>query len=79
MNYTVYINNNCTGCERVIDFLKKQHIPCEIINIEKDNNKRPLKNGFMVYPALYSGENLVAYGDDIIQKLIGLEHQKKDC
>ena len=68
MSYTVYISNDCTSCERVMEFLKKHKIPCEIINVGKDN-KRPQLNGFIIYPALFSGQKLLAYGDDIMLKL----------
>ena len=69
INYTVYINNYCNSCERVTEFLMTHNIPCEIINMS-NHNKQPPQNGLMIYPALYSGNTLLAYGDDIIQKLM---------
>jgi len=68
MNYTVYMRNHCSSCERVLEFLKKEKVPCEIINVDKEEKQPPL-NGCIIYPALFLGNRLLANGDDIIYKL----------
>ena len=68
MSYTVYVSNHCSSCERVTKFLKEHKIPCKIVNINTDSN-HPLMNVYIICPALFSEGKLLAYGDDIIQKL----------
>ena len=68
MMNTLYITNDCPGCDRVIDFLKSGRIDIAIVNVS-DPGKQFLKPGVVIFPALLTNNRLVAYGDDIIKKL----------
>ena len=67
MKYTIYINDHCIGCDKVLNFIEKENIDCEVINIEKGGTA-PAVN-LLVFPALFIGKRLIAYGEDIIGKL----------
>ena len=66
MKYTVYISNHCIVCDKVLKFLEKEKIDCKVVNVEKDNITPPVN--LLVFPALFLGKRLVAYGEDIIGK-----------
>jgi len=67
MKYTIYINDHCIGCDKVLEFLEKENIDCTVINVEKDG-PAPEVN-LLVFPALFIDKRLIAYGEDIIDKL----------
>ena len=66
MRYTIYINDHCIGCDKVLKFLEEENIDCKVINIEKDSIGPPVD--LLVFPALFLGKRLVAYGEDIIDR-----------
>ncbi|MBL4586264.1 MAG: hypothetical protein JKX84_04295 [Flavobacteriales bacterium] len=45
-------------------FVKKSGVETDIFNVDLQNVKPP--TDIFVYPALFMGEELVAYGEDII-------------
>jgi len=67
MTYQLYIGTDCHQCQEVMDYIKTQDINCEFINIDQSDSKPPLK--IFAFPALFSGNQLLAYGTDIIDQL----------
>ena len=67
MKYTVYINEHCIGCDKVLKYIEKENIDCDVVNVEK-GGPAPDVN-LLVYPAPFLGKRLIAYGEDIIDKL----------
>jgi len=51
----------------VLKFLENEKIDCKVVNVEKDSIGPPVD--LLVFPALFLGKRLVAYGDDIIDRL----------
>lgn len=64
MNYIVYICNHCTGCAKVIEYMKSEDINCRVVNVDTDNEAPPID--LMIFPALLSNDKLMAYGEDIM-------------
>lgn len=67
MNYTLYTGNNCHQCKAVIDFLIAQKVSYEEVNIDEEDKKPPVE--LFIFPALFKGNTLIAYGIDIIDVL----------
>jgi glutaredoxin len=66
--YRIYIRNNCLSCNRIAHFIKEKNINIRLINIDLATDYQ-LPVNVMIFPALLLGNNIIAYGDDIIQKL----------
>ena len=67
MTYQLFIGEDCHQCQEVMDYIKSQDISCEVINIDQTDHSPPLK--IFAFPALFSGDKLLAYGTDIIDQL----------
>jgi len=63
----VYVNQQCSSCELVVDFVEKEGIECQVHDIDRDGRNLPAE--LSVFPALFNGEKLIAYGEDIISYL----------
>ena len=66
MKACVYICHDCPTCERVVSFIKSNDLSCQIINVQ---DEKPKIQRLQIFPALFIDERLVAYGDDILDKL----------
>ena len=66
-NFKVYINDHCPSCGVVIDYLRRNEITCEVINVDFEHKMPPVD--LMIFPALFGGDRLLAYGEDIIETL----------
>lgn len=64
MRPTIYLANRCHQCDLVKTYVKKSGVDADIYNVDLTNKKPPID--VFVYPALFMGSNLVAYGEDII-------------
>lgn len=65
MSYTTYIGNDCHECDEVVDFIKNNNIETRIVNIDQEDETPPQK--IYIRPALFKGNDIVAYGSDIIR------------
>ncbi|MEM9022208.1 MAG: DUF547 domain-containing protein [Bacteroidota bacterium] len=63
LNYTVYINQGCLACDDVVSYILSHNLQPDIVDVDRDAQEPPID--LMVYPALFEGERLLAYGDDI--------------
>ncbi len=64
MSAVVYVANRCHQCALVKDFVKESSIKADVYNVDLTNKKPPID--VFVYPALFVGPKLIAYGEDII-------------
>jgi glutaredoxin len=64
MKPVIYVANRCHQCEMVKEFAIKSGVTTDIHNVDM-TVATPPKDVF-VYPALFIGEELIAYGEDII-------------
>lgn len=67
MTKFVYICYGCPSCVRVVDYIENNEIECDIINVQDEKPEIP---GIQIFPALFIDKKLLAYGDDIIKRLI---------
>lgn len=67
-NYVVYIAPDCHECESVSTFLLEKKVDVPIIKLE--DSKEWLDKGLFVFPVLVNGEEVIAYGWDIVEYLI---------
>ena len=65
--YCIYIRTNCRSCQRIAQFIKEKRINIRLINIDNQDEKLPAR--LMIFPALLLGNKIIAYGDDIIDRL----------
>ena len=63
MSFTLYIANYCPGCVKVKDFIIRNNVTCEIINLDENPVDTPIP--IMIFPALVKEDKLIAYGNDI--------------
>jgi hypothetical protein len=65
MDYRIYIGEGCHDCERVLAWVKSENIEVSIVDADLPGNMEP---PFTVFarPALFRGDELLAYGSDII-------------
>ncbi len=66
MKPTVYICRNCPSCQRVVDYIQKNNVKCEVVNVSDGAQKAPEVG---IFPALYINDKLKAYGNDILDRL----------
>lgn len=64
MRPVIYIANRCHQCGMVKDFVKKSGVETDIHNVDLTTAVPPKE--VFVYPALFIGTDLIAYGEDII-------------
>jgi glutaredoxin len=64
MKPTIYLANNCHQCALVKAFVKESGVDTDIHNVDL-STVQPPKEVF-VYPVLFVGTDLIAYGEDII-------------
>lgn len=64
MKPVIYVANRCNQCAMVKGFVKKSGVETDIFNVDLQNVRPPMD--IFVYPALFIGAELVAYGEDII-------------
>lgn len=64
MKPVIYIANRCHQCGMVKDFVNKSGVETDIHNVDLTTSVPP-KDVF-VYPVLFIGSDLIAYGEDII-------------
>ncbi|MEQ8323924.1 MAG: glutaredoxin domain-containing protein [Vicingaceae bacterium] len=66
MKKCVYTSSNCPTCERVEAFIRNNRIDCEVVNISDGGKNAP---HIAIFPALYIGGKLMAYGPDVVSRL----------
>ena len=64
MKPVIYVAERCHQCGMVKDFVDESGVSTDIHNVDTSDAKPP-KDVF-VYPAMFLGEELIAYGEDII-------------
>ena len=64
MKPVIYRANRCHQCGMVKDFVKKSGVDTDIHNVDLTTAVPP--KDIFVYPALFIGADLIAYGEDII-------------
>jgi glutaredoxin len=64
MKPVLYLANNCHQCALVKAFVEESGVDTDIHNVDL-STAQPPKEVF-VYPVLFIGANLTAYGEDII-------------
>lgn len=64
MRPVIYIANRCHQCGMVKDFVKNSGVETDIHNVDLSNAMPP--KDIFVYPVLFIGSDLIAYGEDII-------------
>ncbi|MDR9399557.1 MAG: glutaredoxin domain-containing protein [Salibacter sp.] len=65
MQYQLFVGKDCHDCQKVIDYIEENNLNVEIIDLDEDNATQPPVDIF-VRPALFVGNELKAYGVDII-------------
>jgi glutaredoxin len=66
-NYTLFVDNSCSSCKKIQQYINVNNIPVKTINI--DNETYDLPFVIMVVPALVNQKKLIAYGTDILTHL----------
>lgn len=61
---TLYIAENCHQCAEVSGWVKENSPETIITNVDKGGDKPPIS--IFIYPALFEGDGLIAYGEDIV-------------
>lgn len=67
-NTFVFVGNNCSGCIRVLDYLKRTKTKCNIKDIQEAGE--PWNKRIFAIPALVVNKKLIAYGEDDIVKYL---------
>ena len=67
MEHIIYIRNNCYGCERIVEEVEDKNLSVTIINLDEADTQPP--KPIQIFPALFKGNKLLAYGGDIINVL----------
>jgi len=62
-NYTLYVDNNCSSCKKIQQYINENNIPVNTVNIDEENYDLPFT--IMIIPALVKENKLLAYGPDI--------------
>ena len=62
-NYTLYVDNNCSSCKKIQQYISENNIPVKTVNIDEENYDLPFT--IMIIPALVKENKLLAYGPDI--------------
>jgi glutaredoxin len=64
MKPVIYVANKCHQCGMVKSFVNKSGVETSIHNVDLSTSIPPKE--VFVYPVLFLGEELIAYGEDII-------------
>lgn len=62
-NYTLYVDDSCSSCKKIRQYINENNIPINTINIDQDSYDLPF--AIMIIPALVKENKLLAYGPDI--------------
>lgn len=63
MNYTLYVNDDCPSCDKMVRFLESIHLNFRVINLSHGGDAPT--GHVLIVPALFEDKRLVAYGPDI--------------
>ena len=66
--YTLFVSDHCTDCVSVVEFIQNNAFPCELKNIDRENEKPEIS--IFIIPALVKGQKLLAYGEKDILKIL---------
>ena len=66
-SYTLYVDNNCSSCKKIQQYIKENNILVNIVNIDEETYELPFT--IMIIPALVRNKKLLAYGPDILSIL----------
>lgn len=64
MTPVIYTANRCHQCLMVKEFVRNTGVETDIFNVDLQEVTPPEE--IFVYPALFIGTNLIAYGEDIV-------------
>ncbi len=64
MKYQLFIAENCTECQDVVDFIVSNEMEVQISNVDLEDIDPPLN--VFAFPALFKERVLLGYGSDII-------------
>lgn len=62
-NYTLYVDNNCSSCKKIQQYILENNMSVATVNIDEENYDLPFS--IMIIPALVKDKKLLAYGPDI--------------
>ena len=62
-NYTLYVDNNCSSCKKIREYINDNNIPIKTVNIDEETYDLPFS--IIIIPALVHKSKLIAYGTDI--------------
>tara|TARA_R110000868_G_scaffold168981_1_gene403844 strand:- start:612 stop:833 length:222 start_codon:yes stop_codon:yes gene_type:complete len=62
--YTLFTAENCTQCAQVETFLTNNKVAFRKVNVDQSPERPPIQ--IFAFPALFSGDELLGYGTDII-------------
>lgn len=66
MSLTLYVADNCHQCAQVSEWVS-ENSDLRILNVDKGEGNPPIPT--FIFPALFDGDGLKAYGEDIIPLL----------
>ena len=71
MTLTLFVQSGCDACDKLVAFIRKQEIDCEVKYIEQHDP--PVRKNFgIVLPALFEGDQLLAYGPEDIMAILNV-------
>lgn len=66
-DYKIYFAPDCHECETVQLYIDEHNISIETEILDKDSRGN---KGVFIFPALLKGDEIIAYGKDIIKYLV---------
>lgn len=70
--YKLYITKHCATCARVVHWLETHKMEVPVVDVSDATQPSPPVPLF-IFPALFSGNKLIAYGDSIPNALSGAQ------
>jgi hypothetical protein len=76
MNYTLYIQKDCSACREALEYVREFDGNCTVLDIAE--NRAPIDSSYgILLPALFHNERLVAYGPQDIRMYLQRQQIKK--
>lgn len=61
--YTLFTADNCHQCSQAVNIMDKYQVSYRIVNVDQSEERPPIR--IYAFPALFDGDQLLAYGVDI--------------
>jgi len=65
--YKIYFAPDCHECELIQDYLNAHNISIQTDTLDKESR---VEKGVFIFPALLKNDEVIAYGEDIIDYLV---------